>query len=1011
MKPLSARQIHEKNIKSSIKSGKYFENMNAYKAFIFFHEADKLKKLPDAGEMALKAVRLHPAAALINFSKYENKKWAKKIAEIALKLKPRLLGEFIKRNHKSKLAKRIVLETLPLVKQDKLMNAYRNLLDTNAAEYVEYIKKEVRENKKIALILMTSIRYFAKKQWARGIIIAAIPNAANVIVLQLKYFKDQGYVYEVLMRISDQTKNNNIEHILKYCANKEWAYTLLKKEMKKNPREMIYGLIYYKDKPWAPILVMDTIDYALQNDLSISLLSILYAVKNKPWLKDVLELFLKHFPNEIIYNIGRLKKIKGIDKIAMKVVQKNPKNVPIAIADFAFLPNFEEIALYLLVKNPAELIYNILNSKKIKAGSKLVIMTEAMKNFETTFTDENSPYFNHSINSTFKAFLNESTFKSLRTENNLSKLISKDSNVLFTGLDKLAKSYPELTMKLLRNTGDQLNNHSLSEKQTSKLKKLTKLKSFQQYSTELIGLFLNIAPKILPELLETHKNPGEILQQISNNIDKIANFAHVGWIIKKIYKVNGYNEIKLGITLRLCEIDAILVLGEIDLIKERDPQSLAKIIAKLKKNIKFTTINNRHTFQIIEENKELFGEEFINKLKEQRDSVNKAASDIVSKNKQPLKKDLKLIKYLYSLYINRDKRFKKTLALLDNIKIPIGADVGKFLKSKLASAKKSVESREKELLKDPALAFVHQIDSQWIKELHVPLIAFQNQNEFLFHIARNLWTNKKEITKENVEKEALAIYKNLTKYADKPIFKDRNIVFLAHNEKDNDGTNRFGKKAILEAIKRQGGKLGEKDFLRAKNTLKSLKTKKQAFLNFIENKSGPITAVLDAHGGENAIYLSNGEIKNGKIFITSNTVKITYKEIAKRLIERKKKFENEDDDVLFIFESCYSSTMIRKIYSEVKKLGGSRFIAIGTSEYNQYSYSTTNNKFGSKYFDKAMRLNSAGKKNPTTFEDLFKTNKTRNMSSNLSIFIPSEEGEFRQIAEKQKETKPDQFAA
>ena len=231
------------------------------------------------------------------------------------------------------------------------------------------------------------------------------------------------------------------------------------------------------------------------------------------------------------------------------------------------------------------------------------------------------------------------------------------------------------------------------------------------------------------------------------------------------------------------------------------------------------------------------------------------------------------------------------------------------------------------------------------------------------------------------------------------VYQNRNIIFLANNEKLKNGQPRFKNPAIISSIKAQGGILPENKILMGENNKQDLLKKKTNFLTFLSNTKGPLTAHINAHGGPNAIYLSGGQLVNGKIGESKYNTKITYKEIANALIQRSKKFPQEKAPIL-IFDTCYNHTIMRKIYAEIKgKIHPP--ITIGASEYNQFAIGhRSTNKYGSTFNQYALKMQTATKDSPLRIEDIIKNQYLSD--ANVTVYVPTFQGKIKQIVEKRK---------
>lgn len=303
---------------------------------------------------------------------------------------------------------------------------------------------------------------------------------------------------------------------------------------------------------------------------------------------------------------------------------------------------------------------------------------------------------------------------------------------------------------------------------------------------------------------------------------------------------------------------------------------------------------------------------------------------------------------------------------------------------------KDVEEFRIKLLSDPALKNILKISDTWIQ----PMPSSKRKLiKFKVMIARNLYFKGLPITKQNVQNEFKNIREYISAYSSLPLFLNRNVVFVAHNEKiGKKKRNRFGTDATINSIKGQSENF---NLIRPKDTLPSLKRKKAQMLNLIANSPPPFTFVFDGHGGPNALYLSEGKIKNKKPQETQNTIKITYQEFAKALKKRRKKYPNESNPI-FIFSSCYSHTFLRKVYAAVGRRK-SNMVSLGVSEYNQYGFSDYSSKYGCKFMENILDLESGYF---TTIGTIIKNEYSGH--SNPSLYVPIIKGGIMQIVERDR---------
>lgn len=306
----------------------------------------------------------------------------------------------------------------------------------------------------------------------------------------------------------------------------------------------------------------------------------------------------------------------------------------------------------------------------------------------------------------------------------------------------------------------------------------------------------------------------------------------------------------------------------------------------------------------------------------------------------------------------------------------------------------------RKLLSDPALKHFEDVKREWLPELSDR--EFVNMATF---ISRNLYFKEQKISDETVKEEYQRILEQREKYGELPVFYDRNILLLSHIERYKENgidRDRFGQEGLVNALVKQKGD-NDKVFqhIEAKNYDELSKVKDSA-LNSIEEMGTPFTFFMDGHGSPDAIYLSDGQASelvnssNSQIIESDNTVKISYKELAKAIAKRSTKYGEQVKNDIYIFSGCFNYQFIRKLYKELKNLGANLPIALGASEYKQYSYSTLLSDTGSAFFDKILKVESE----KTLLKDIWQNEFIeKDYSSNPSLFILSEEDMPAQISQ------------
>ncbi len=275
-------------------------------------------------------------------------------------------------------------------------------------------------------------------------------------------------------------------------------------------------------------------------------------------------------------------------------------------------------------------------------------------------------------------------------------------------------------------------------------------------------------------------------------------------------------------------------------------------------------------------------------------------------------------------------------------------------------------------------------------------------------VARNLYFQKQAVNKENVKNEVKRIMETREKYKNIELFSGRNVIVAANlevwSEKEKNGNprpkevigkNRFGKKSLIDRIKKDGGKI--KGVLRPTDNLKSLRETKQKILDSIKETSPPFTFLFQGHGDPNALYLSDGGLEGDNIKETNKTIKITTREFFQTYKTRQEKYKNETNTPqtrdIFINEGCFSANFIRSFYLMCEKKGIQKPIFGGESEYGQYAKSEYNSIYGNNFFDQIFD----NKTKKATIGNIIE-NDSLNKNSNPSLYIPDNQNRTMQIS-------------
>lgn len=308
-------------------------------------------------------------------------------------------------------------------------------------------------------------------------------------------------------------------------------------------------------------------------------------------------------------------------------------------------------------------------------------------------------------------------------------------------------------------------------------------------------------------------------------------------------------------------------------------------------------------------------------------------------------------------------------------------------------------------MKDPAIKVVFQLGYEKNPPAYLQSLEDAIRADWIMRVARNMYITKTPVTPENFEQtfyETVNLRTN-KELIEKPLFKGRNVALFAHNEKwgddtsmsknsyskENKGNPRFGKRATRDEIMNQH----PTDFrtFKAKNTVESLERTESLFLEYVATHSD-LTILVDAHGGEESIYLTQG-IPKGNGLVNKNEelngelIKIDVEELSSAFESRYDK--GILDAPIIIMSSCYNQNFIRNLCEKIIEINKTKNkeiplpIATGDSDYGQVSYSDGFSDFGG-YFFKVLLKN----KKETKIKDILEFEASEDFTTEISLFVP-----------------------
>ena len=304
---------------------------------------------------------------------------------------------------------------------------------------------------------------------------------------------------------------------------------------------------------------------------------------------------------------------------------------------------------------------------------------------------------------------------------------------------------------------------------------------------------------------------------------------------------------------------------------------------------------------------------------------------------------------------------------------------------------------DKELMQNLSLVRLERIPSEIMGEIIQSDTVqttkhFRQLIQYKAMIARNLAFRNITVTPEEIQNECTNILEARNTLRDIPLFRGRNVLYTANNEKLKDiyshgDSDRFGKKANRDAITEQqknGG--GSLTFIRAKETSKDAAENKKDILGSLVSKQPPLTLYFEGHGLPNSLQLTE-----------SGDVEITATELAGAL---KKRYENHpslrnadprNSDII-ILGCCHNADFARNVKSLLgNDVSGPIFIT--ESEYGLPGYSNFENKYTDRFSETTLGLGSGNAENPSTIGTIFDHEFDENMETNPSIYLPYQIGQ------------------
>jgi hypothetical protein len=340
-------------------------------------------------------------------------------------------------------------------------------------------------------------------------------------------------------------------------------------------------------------------------------------------------------------------------------------------------------------------------------------------------------------------------------------------------------------------------------------------------------------------------------------------------------------------------------------------------------------------------------------------------------------------KYLGISGITKPLSDSQRATILRNTQFPL-----EVIKDPNKSAKPSA------IIEDPAYQTALKIDPTWTG---IPDSEPNKQSDYRMVLARALHDHGLEPTEDNVFLVERELDLEHVRYQDVAVFENRNVVFAAHNEENNNnsGVDRFAPPKLIEAITAQSQNT---EVIRATHRNPDAPEVVAKLTEAIENTKPPFTLALDGHGYKDQFFVSEN---------TSATVD----DFVEAFCRRNEKFPgrehalpNEQDIV--VVGACYNADFINELTNRLHAEGITPPIFIGMSEKGQVAYSTLESDYGDKFYQDVLNFKAPGFR--PTLGDVF-TNQEQNPDSNISVFVPKQDASNGtiQISKRESDDKDD----
>ncbi len=335
-------------------------------------------------------------------------------------------------------------------------------------------------------------------------------------------------------------------------------------------------------------------------------------------------------------------------------------------------------------------------------------------------------------------------------------------------------------------------------------------------------------------------------------------------------------------------------------------------------------------------------------------------------------------------------------------------------------------------LADPTLRHLGDIHTAWLrdpKSKNNPSVLTASEAKTAARAVRTLAFQDKPVNEQNFKEALLQIQATREDVHSVPLFKGRNLVFVAHDQMIRDAKPSFpltedlvkqyeresgdkyvyGKSALRKALLAQQGKaVGPAPiFTREAHRGKALERQKEGILRDIATSPPKSTFVFHGHGNMSKLFFAT--VPDGQVDYGSYS--ISYRDLADALRARAKNFPqlrdaNPSEGDVLVFAHCFNANFIHNLDMALGK--DPMPICVGSAEFGQPDYSQLNKPID-PFFRDILQVQS---KKPTTIGTIIDYEfDPKTLATNPSIYVRPRGKKTLQVVEDETRVRPKKTAA